>query len=74
MKQVRCKSLPDTFKRSSIKTGLLQTLQASDRLPGKRVPDLADDLLGVLEPLEQDELVMYRSFVGVVSFEGPVAP
>ena len=42
-------------------TGLLQTLQGSERLPGSMDNWLDRDedvLLGVLEPLEQEELVM----------------
>ena len=44
-----------------MKTGLLQTLQGSERLPGSmdRLVDLdEEDLLGVLEPLEHEEPVM----------------
>ena len=44
-----------------MKTGLLQILQGSERLPGSmdRLVDLEEeDLLGVLEPLEQEEPVM----------------
>ena len=58
---MRCKSLPDTLSLSKIKTGLLQTLQGSERLPGSidRLVHLdEEDLLGVLEPLEQEEPVM----------------
>ena len=59
LKQVRCNSRPETFRRSRIKTGLLHILHGSDLLPGSIIKGL-EDLLGVLDPLEHPlEPVMY---------------
>ena len=55
---MRCSNRPDTFNLSKMKTGLLHILQGSDLFPGSIIIDL-EDLLGVLEPLEQLEPVMY---------------